>query len=74
MGKEVDLILEKDTGPLAIEIKSASKPDRSLLRGLQYWKKYQPTSQSILLYQGQSTSTENPDINFVCWKEIDSIR
>jgi len=73
MGNEVDLILEKDTGPLAIEIKSASKPDRSLLRGLQYWKKYQPTFQSILLYQGESTSTENPDINFVYWKEIDSI-
>jgi predicted AAA+ superfamily ATPase len=74
MGNEIDLILEKDTGPLAIEIKSASKADRSLLRGLQYWKKYQPLSQGVLLYQGHSTSTDNMDINFVSWKEIEAIR
>ena len=74
MGNEIDLILEKDTGPLAIEIKSASKADRSLLRGLQYWKKYQPLSQGVLLYQGHSTSTDNMDINFVSWKEIEAIQ
>ena len=74
MGNEIDLILEKDTGPLAIEIKSASKADRSLLRGLQYWKKYQPLSQGVLLYQGHSTSTDNININFVSWKEIEAIR
>ena len=74
MGNEIDLILEKDTGPLAIEIKSASKADRSLLRGLQYWKKYQPLSQGVLLYQGHITSTDNMDINFVSWKEIEAIR
>ena len=74
MGNEIDLILEKDTGPLAIEIKSASKADRSLLRGLQYWKKYQPLSQGVLLYRGHSTSTDNMDINFVSWKEIEAIR
>ena len=28
MGNEVDLIIEKETGPLAIEIKSAKKPDQ----------------------------------------------
>lgn len=74
MGNEIDLILEKDTGPLAIEIKSASKADRSLLRGLQYWKKYQPLSQGVLLYRGHSTSTDNMDINFVSWKEIEAIQ
>jgi hypothetical protein len=74
MGNEVDLILEKDTGPLAIEIKSAAKPDRSLLRGLQYWKKYQPSSQGILLYPGHNPSTETTDLNFVSWQEIDSIQ
>jgi hypothetical protein len=44
------------------------------LRGLQYWKKYQPLSQGVLLYRGHSTSTDNMDINFVSWKEIEAIQ
>ena len=74
MGNEIDLIVEKEIGPFAVEVKSASNPDRSLLKGLKYWGKYQPIASGILLYQGKSASTDNPLIQFASWKEIDSIR
>jgi predicted AAA+ superfamily ATPase len=73
LGNEVDLIIEKETGPLAVEIKSASKPDKSHLRGLQFWKKYQPGSSCILLYQGKSISTEYLQIQYNSWESIDSV-
>lgn len=74
LGNEVDLIIEKETGPLAVEIKSAAKPERNLVKGLKYWKKYQSSSSGILLYQGKSISTEEINIHFTSWEEIDSIR
>jgi len=74
MGNEIDLIVEKETGPFAVEVKSASKPDRSLLKGLKYWGKNQPNASGVLLYQGKSASTDNPLFQFASWKEIDSIR
>ena len=73
MGNETDLIIEKETGPLAVEIKSATKPDRSLLTGLRYIKKYQPNASGILLYQGKSMATEDMQIHFTSWEEIDTI-
>ena len=71
LGNEIDLIIEKETVPLAVEIKSSSKPDRTLLKGLKYWKKYQPAANGILLYQGKSTETGDMAIPFTSWEEID---
>lgn len=73
MGNEIDCIVEKDTGPLAVEIKSSAKADRSLLKGLQYWRKYQPNASGILLYQGKSISPDDIPFPFASWEEIDSI-
>jgi predicted AAA+ superfamily ATPase len=74
LGNEIDLIIEKETAPLAVEIKSSSKPDRTLLKGLKYWKKYQPNANGILLYQGKSTKTEDVNIEFTSWQETDLIQ
>ena len=74
LGNEIDLIIDKETGPLALEIKSASKPDNKLLQGLKYWKKYQPLANSILLYQGKNVSYSDNNIQFLNWQELDSIR
>ena len=74
LGNEIDLIIEKETGPIAVEIKSASKPDRSNLKGLKFWKKYQPNSNGLLLYQGKNAPTEEENIQFISWEELDSIR
>jgi predicted AAA+ superfamily ATPase len=73
LGNEIDLIVEKENGPLAIEIKSSGKQDRKLLSGLRYWNKYQPSSDGILLYQGEDGATENELIQYVSWTNIDQI-
>ena len=74
LGNEIDLIIDKETGPLAVEIKSASKPDIKLIQGLKYWKKYQPSANSILLYQGKNISFGDSNIQFLNWEELDSVR
>jgi predicted AAA+ superfamily ATPase len=74
LGNEIDLIIEKETVPVAVEIKSSSKPDRKLLKGLKFWKKYQHGTNGILLYQGKSTITEDMDIDFTSWEEIDLLQ
>lgn len=73
-GNEVDLILERENNPVAIEIKAGTKLNSSMLKGLQYWRKYQPNSQSnILLYGGEETKTIDEKTSVVSWKEIGDI-
>ncbi len=73
LGNEVDLIVEKESGPFAVEIKSAKKPDSTLLSGLKYWRKYQRESQGVLLYQGENQETEDEHLHYLSWKEIDGL-
>jgi predicted AAA+ superfamily ATPase len=72
-GNEIDLILEKETGPLAIEIKSSgtAKPDQ--LNGLKFWNKYQRGSQGLLLHQGNTINEINEFTSAMSWKEIDTL-
>ena len=72
-GNEIDVIMEKETGPLAIEIKSSSKEDLPLTGGLRYWRKYQPGRQGILLYQKTSRKTDHPDLGLLSWTDIGEI-
>ncbi len=72
-GNEIDLITENDSGPVAIEIKSARKFDNSMLRGLNYWKKYQPQSHSILLHAGNTNQVINPGMSIIPWTEITNL-
>ena len=72
-GNEIDVIMEKETGSLAIEIKSYSKDDLPHTGGLRYWRKYQPGRQGILLYQGASRETDHPDLGLLSWTDIGEI-
>jgi len=72
-GNEIDLIVEKETGPLAIEIKSAKKTDSHLFQGLKFFKKYQSGAQTLLLYQGKSVTEEAHGHACLCWNEIDLV-
>lgn len=74
LGNEIDLIIENETGPVAIEIKSSTKSDRGLLKGLKFWKKYQPNSNGLLLYQGKNAPTEDVTIQYLSWEDLDYIR
>jgi predicted AAA+ superfamily ATPase len=70
VGNEVDLITVRDESPLAIEIKSASKFDNSVLRGLYFWQKNQPKSSSILLYGGTAAQTVSSTISVAPWTDV----
>lgn len=72
-GNEVDLIIEKETGPFAVEIKSSSKAEKNHLVGLKYWRKLQPASQGALIYQGKSAATEDINMQYLNWSEMESL-
>lgn len=70
---EVDLIIERDGEPLAIEIKSSNKPTNNMLRGLKYWQKLLPNSQGMLLHGGISNEIINERMSIVPWTEIGNL-
>ncbi|MBO9620034.1 MAG: ATP-binding protein [Niabella sp.] len=73
-GNEVDLILERENNPAAIEIKAGTTFNTPMLKGIQYWQKYQPGNQtSILLYGGKETKIINDKTSVVAWHEVDDI-
>ncbi len=70
LGNEVDLILENGDLPIGIEIKSSAKFNTEMLRGLKYWQKQQPKSNSILFYAGKSQNTISDTMSVLSWKDI----
>lgn len=73
LGNEIDVIIEKPTGPLAVEMKVSRKKDPSHLSGLKYWRKYQPEASGVLLYQGADATTEDPAINYMNWSNLSEL-
>jgi predicted AAA+ superfamily ATPase len=72
-GNEIDLILERDGGPMAIEVKAANKVDAGMLRGLRFWKKYQPGSPCLLMHSGQRSEAISDMMHVVPWTEVANI-
>lgn len=70
VGNEVDLITEREGEPWAIEIKSSTKVNSAMLRGLLFWQKYQPKSQAILIHGGQASEVVNERMGIVPWTDI----
>lgn len=70
VGNEIDLIIEREGEPLAIEIKSGTKIADGMLRGLKYWQKLQPTSHCMLLHGGLSNEIINERMSIIPWTEI----
>lgn len=69
-GNEVDLITQKNNETFAIEIKATKKPDRNDMRGLLYWKKYQPDNALILVHGGNQTGATHENIAIMPWYDI----
>ncbi|MEQ1553408.1 MAG: ATP-binding protein [Ferruginibacter sp.] len=72
-GNEIDLLLEKNSDLIGIEIKSAKKLDSKDFQGLKYWKKYNQNATVMLLYGGTKNEILNNDIGLVSWREIANI-
>lgn len=73
VGNEVDLILEREEHPLAIEIKAAKKVDSNMLRGLNFWQRNQPNGNGILLYKGSDSESINDRISLAPWSDVESL-
>lgn len=69
-GNEVDLILEKEGQPIAIEIKSSKRFNRDMLNGLRYWIKYNRNQSGILIYCGEPIDSEDEQLSIVNWMNV----
>jgi hypothetical protein len=69
-GNEVDLIIEREGHPTAIEIKGTRKPGGQDLRGLQFWSKYHSTGQALLVHAGSGHSTVNDRLSLIPWTDV----
>jgi len=69
-GNEIDLILEREGEPVAIEIKSGNKVAENMLFGLKYWQKLQPGSMGILMYGGAVNEIVNERMSILPWTEV----
>lgn len=72
-GNEVDLILERDGEPYAIEIKAGAKVNDSMYRGLKYWLKNQPKSSGILVYSGSRNEIINERLSVLPWAAVSDL-
>jgi uncharacterized protein len=72
-GNEVDVLIEKNSDLIGIEIKSTKRLDSKDFQGLKYWKKYQRDAKAILLYGGNKSDILNDEIGIVPWYEIGNI-
>lgn len=70
---EIDLILEKEGVPLAIEVKSSANASKQLPRGLHYWQKVFPGKTGLLIHGGSTSSELTPTTNSLGWKSIGDV-
>jgi uncharacterized protein len=70
---EIDLILEKEGEPIAIEIKSSVKVSDNMFKGLKYWQKLQPNRQSILIHGGIDDRVINERLSVMPWTGVENI-
>ncbi len=73
VGNEVDLISSKNEEPIAIEIKAATKVKKTMLHGLYFWQKYQPSGHAVLLHAGNTNEVVNDRLGVVPWTEVGNL-
>lgn len=72
-GNEIDLILEKDGEPLAIEIKSSATEANRIPRSLLYWQKHFPDKTGLLIHGGSSSHEFSTAMGSIGWKEVGEV-
>lgn len=72
-GNEVDLIIEKNSEIIGIEIKATKKPGIRHFQGLKYWQKYQQNSTGILLHGGSKNDMIDDRVSILPWQEIGNV-
>ena len=72
-GNEIDLVLEKNSETIGIEIKATKKPGSKDLQGIKYWQKYQQNSKGILLHGGNRNEILDNFTSILPWYEVGKI-
>ncbi|MFY7733638.1 MAG: ATP-binding protein [Bacteroidia bacterium] len=72
-GIEIDILMEQATQIIPVEIKTATTFNSDFLKGINYWKKLNPSiKNSYLVYTGKASAIDNTDI--LNWKQIIDIK
>jgi predicted AAA+ superfamily ATPase len=72
-GTEIDILMEQASQIIPVEIKTATTFNTDYLKGINYWKKINPTiKNAYLVYTGKTSEIDNTSI--INWKEIHKIK
>ncbi len=72
-GIEIDILMEQASQIVPVEIKTATTFNSDFLKGINYWKKLNPSiKNSYLVYTGKASAIDNTDI--LNWKQIIDIK
>lgn len=71
-GHELDLIIEKNPEPMAVEIKSSLTVSQEHFKGLVFWNKINPASKKILIYAGDHTYSSSL-AEVLSWRDLGNI-
>jgi len=72
-GKEIDCLIDKENGPLAIEIKSAATFNPSFIENIQYWQQLSPSNKAGALVYGGDQSYIRKDIQVIAWNRLEKL-
>lgn len=72
--KEIDIILDRPNGPIAIEVKSGSTMSQSYFSNLEYWKTLSKdeSSASYVIYGGDKNMTLGNN-SLISWRKMSSL-
>lgn len=73
IGNEIDLVIDRQGEPLAVEVKATKKPNSEDFKGLKFWNKLQPNSATLLIHGGNTSQTESHVMSSIPWHEVDNV-
>lgn len=72
-GHELDLIVDKGTTPIAIEIKSGMTVHSDYFKGIEFWKKISNHLNGKIIYGGDESYKTDHRADVVSWRDLKNI-
>ncbi|MFP4025178.1 MAG: ATP-binding protein [Thiohalospira sp.] len=69
-GREIDLIMDKSTTYMPVEIKSGKTIHNEFFKNLRYWLKLTGEKQGKVIYAGDSDQKRSEGIDIISWKNL----
>lgn len=72
-GNEIDILIDQSSQVVPIEIKTATTFSADYVKGINYWKKINASTQNAyVVYTGKNSAMDN--VTILNWKELSSIK